>query len=103
MIFQVVLLTTLLYKSIEAKGEKSESHLGRWSDGMMAPYLPKEFLCKVTFFNFTTLKFHPTNPKAMNRYSLGACAEVDLAINLTVALEIISLHVILVEESSPTK
>ena len=52
---------------------------------------------------FTTLKFHPTNPKAMNRYSLGACAEVGLAINLTVALEIISLHVILVEESSPTK
>ena len=82
MIFQVVLLTTLLYKSIEAKGEKSESHLGRWSD---------------------TLKFHPTNPKAMNRYSLGACVEVGLAINLTVALEIISLHVILVEESSPTK
>ena len=103
MIFQVVLLTTLLYKSIEAKGEKSESHLGRWSDGMMAPYLPKEFLCKVTFLNFTTLKFHPTNPKAMNRYSLGACAEVGLAINLTVALEIISLHVILLEESSPTK
>ena len=39
----------------------------------------------------------------MNRYSLGACAEVGLAINLTVALEIISLHVILLEESSPTK
>ena len=55
------------------------------------------------FFYFTTLKFHITNPKAMNHYSLGACAEVGLAINLIVALEIISLHVIQVEESSPTK
>ena len=55
------------------------------------------------FFFFTALKFHPINPKAMDRYSLGACAEVGLVINLIVALEIISLHVIQVEESSPTK
>ena len=39
----------------------------------------------------------------MNRYSLGACAEVGLAINLIVALEIISLHVIQVEEPNQVK
>ena len=55
------------------------------------------------FFYFTTLKFHPINPKAMGHHSLGACAELDLTFNLIVALEIIGLHVILVEESSPSK
>ena len=45
------------------------------------------------FFYFTTLKFHPTNPKAMGHHSLGACAELDLTFNLIVALEIIGLHV----------
>ena len=55
------------------------------------------------FFYFTTLKSHPTNPKAMGHHSLGACAELDLTFNLIVALEIIGLHVILVEESSPSK
>ena len=50
------------------------------------------------FFYFTTLKFHPTNPKAMGHHSLGACTELDLTFNLIVALEIIGLHVILVEE-----
>ena len=49
------------------------------------------------FFFFTALKFHPINPKAMDRYSLGACAEAGLAINWIVALEIIGLHVMLVE------
>ena len=39
----------------------------------------------------------------MDRYSLGACAEAGLPINWIVALEIISLHVMLVEESSSTK
>ena len=39
----------------------------------------------------------------MDRYSLGACAEVGLAMNWIVALEIISLHVMLVGESSSTK
>ena len=48
------------------------------------------------FFFFTALKFYPINPKAMDRYSLGA----GLAINWIVALEIISLHVMLVGESS---
>ena len=49
------------------------------------------------FLFFTALKFHPINPKAMDRYSLGACAEAGLAINWIVALEIIGLHVMLVE------
>ena len=49
------------------------------------------------FFFFTALKFHPINPKAMDRYSLGACAEAGLAINWIVALEIIGLHMMLVE------
>ena len=39
----------------------------------------------------------------MDRHSLGACAEVGLTFNLIVALEIIGLYVILVEESSPSK
>ena len=39
----------------------------------------------------------------MGHHSLGACAELDLTCNLIVALEIIGLHVILVEESSPSK
>ena len=43
------------------------------------------------FFSFITLKFHPTNPKAMDRHSLGACAEVGLTFNLIVALESICL------------
>ena len=61
------------------------------------------FTTLLYYFNFTTLKFHPINPKAMGHHSLGACAELDLTFNLIVALEIIGLHVILVEESSPSK
>ena len=95
MIFHFGLSNDLLYKSTEAKNEKFESHLGGLSDEMMAPYVLREFYAKLLFLFYC---FKISSNKS-DRYSLGA----GLAINWIVALEIISLHVMLVGESSSTK